>query len=69
MFWRRRFGTYLLHKITTFIIVAMSLNESLRLLDAEEKKEAQCRPNIVIILADDKYESYNGFWALCLENR
>ena len=43
----------LLHRITTLIIVVISLSQSICHVFADNLGEKQCRPNIVIILADD----------------
>ncbi len=44
---------YLLHKITTLIIVTTSLSYGICHVFADNLADSQCRPNIVLILADD----------------
>jgi arylsulfatase A len=44
---------HLLHRITTLIIVALSLSQSICQVFAEYSANKPCRPNIVLILADD----------------
>jgi arylsulfatase A-like enzyme len=44
---------HLLHRITTLIIVAVSLSQSICHVFAEDLINKPCRPNIVLILADD----------------
>ena len=44
---------HLLHRIATLIIIAGTASRSISAEKPAEKAESQCRPNIVIILADD----------------
>jgi hypothetical protein len=48
---------HLLHRIATLIIVALSLSHSICHVIAEDLADKPCRPNIVLILADDKYDA------------
>src|ERR1700677_460850 len=44
---------HLLHRITTLIVAVLSLSQSICHVFADNIADKQCRPNIVLILADD----------------
>src|SRR5688500_16630226 len=43
----------MLHKLATLIIVELTVSQSICHVSAEDLAQKECRPNIILILADD----------------